>query len=100
MVSCRNLTMASNVALLVLATVLCVASYAEGQILFSKLPKSLIVTATMPGGGPITGNLNPSLDFREWDAVSLRIICSPIFPAILVWDVGIPGQNCSFFSGL
>jgi hypothetical protein len=40
--------------LVVLATVLCVASYAEGQVLFSKLPKSLIVTATMAGGGPIT----------------------------------------------
>lgn len=53
------------VALLVLATVLCVASYAEAQILFSKLPKSLIVTATMPGGGPITGNLNLHLTFFQ-----------------------------------
>jgi hypothetical protein len=46
--------MASSYALVLLATVLCVASYAEGQILFSKLPKSLIVTATMAGGGKIT----------------------------------------------
>lgn len=55
-VVCRDSAMASSYALVLLATVLCVASYAEGQILFSKLPKSLIVTATMAGGGKITGN--------------------------------------------
>ena len=45
------------VALLVCAAILGVASHVEGQVLFSKLPKSLVVTATLPGGGPITGLL-------------------------------------------
>jgi len=39
----------------VLVAILGVASYVEGQVLFSKLPNALVVTATLPGGGPISG---------------------------------------------
>ena len=44
----------SSVALLALVVILGVASCAEGGVLFSKLPKTLIVTATLPDGAPIT----------------------------------------------
>jgi uncharacterized membrane protein len=42
-----------SVALLIAAAILGLASHAEGQVLFSKLPKSLVVTATLPDGKPI-----------------------------------------------
>lgn len=45
-----------SVALLIAAAILGLASHAEGQVLFSKLPKSLVVTATLPDGKPIGGN--------------------------------------------
>jgi hypothetical protein len=41
------------VVLLALVAILGVASVAEGQVLFSTLQKTLIVTATLPGGGPL-----------------------------------------------
>ncbi|KAG0608242.1 hypothetical protein M758_8G090600 [Ceratodon purpureus] len=56
MFMCRNLLMASChrlfVALFIFAAILEVASYAEGEVLFSKLPNTLLVTAALPGGGP------------------------------------------------
>lgn len=52
MASFRQVSVALS---LVLAAILGAASYAEGQILFSKLSNALIVAATLPSGEPITG---------------------------------------------
>jgi len=100
--------------LVVLATVLCVASHVEGQILFSKLPKSLIVTATMAGGGPITGNLNTSFILLSsfWDDRCRRLSQHHLFfhysrkflpgmPFIRVHRESLfSDQKFSFFSSL
>ena len=58
MASCHRLF----VALFIFAAILGVASYAEGEVLFSKLPNTLLVTAALPGGGPFPGSI-PSVCF-------------------------------------
>jgi hypothetical protein len=73
MASCRHLPVAQ---LLICAVILGVVSYTDGQVLFSKLPNTLLVTASLPGGGSITGLASsaPGSSSNKRNLCSLELI--------------------------